>query len=255
MIEKMIEAAKAGGKKVYEYFGQVLELEQKSTISDFRTKADLESEKAILSVLENFFPSHSIFSEETGVIDKKSEYMFVVDPLDGTNNFSLGIPNFTVSIGLLKSDRCIAGVIYAPFLDRVYSAEEGKGAYSDGKRLVVSKEKDIKKASVSYTQGYGSTRETELETLKKLGDIDIKRSLTNWSPAYDFCLLASGKIEAIINNQNGLYDFAAGKVIAREAGAIITDFNNDSQNDRETFQFLASANMEIHNRLLPVLPK
>ncbi len=254
MIDDIIAAAKAGGKIARKYFGEVLEIEQKSTIVDFRTKADLESERAILKILSEKFPSYNIFSEEAGNIDKKSAYTFIVDPLDGTNNFTLGIPNFSVSIGLLQDNRCIAGVIYIPLLDKTYFAEEGKGAFCDETKISVSQESLMEKSTVSYTCGYINERRLELELLKKLFSLNTKRYLRNWSPAFDYCLLASGKIEAIINNDNELYDYIAGKIIAREAGAIITDFSGQPQNDKETTQFVASNTQKLHKELLKLLP-
>ena len=98
--KNIIKAAVAGGKITKKYFGKVLELEGKTRPSDFRTKADLESEKAIIKILEKSFPTYNIISEEAGEINKNSEYTFEIDPLDGTNNFVLGIPYFSIGIGL-----------------------------------------------------------------------------------------------------------------------------------------------------------
>lgn len=258
MIQDIITAAEQGGKIVKKYFGATLELEQKSNASDFRTKADLESEQAILSALSEKFPSYNIISEETGFIDRKSEYTFVVDPLDGTNNFVLGIPNFSVSIGLLKGHTCVAGAIHVPFLNQTYSAEHGMGAFCNGKKISVSEETSLENSTIAYTRGYTSPLQLEVELLRKLGIGDTrqyKRYLIDWSPAFDCCLLASGKIESIINDDNELYDYAAGKIIAREAGAVITDFSGMEQNDKETSRFVASNNLKIHDAILKSLPE
>lgn len=253
MIEDIITAAEKGGEKVKKYFGDILAVEQKGVASDFRTKADLESEQIIIDTLSEKFPDYNIFSEEAGLLDRQSKYTFVVDPLDGTNNFVLGIPNFSVSIGLLEEERCIAGVIHAPLLNQTYHAEDGKGAFCNGKKLSVSTETALEKSSISYTCGYTKTPEFELALLTKLRAMNIKRYLTNWSPAFDYCLLASGKIEAIINNDNDLYDYIAGKIIAREAGARITDFMGNHQNDKQTTQFIASNTPEIQKYLISTL--
>ncbi|MFZ1719755.1 MAG: inositol monophosphatase [Candidatus Moraniibacteriota bacterium] len=258
MIEDIITAAEKGGAVVKKYFGMILELEIKSSASDFRTQADLESEQIVLSILSEKFPDYNIRSEETGFIERKSEYTFVVDPLDGTNNFVLGIPNFSVSIGLFKGDECIAGVIHAPFLNQTYLAEQGKGAFCNEKKISVSKETLLKNSTIAYTRGYASSLQFEIDLLEKLGTVNTgryKRYLTNWSPAFDYCLLASGKIESIINDDNELYDYAAGKIIAREAGAIITDFSGMHQNDKKTSRFMASNSQEVHDAILRSLPR
>ena len=252
-IDPLIQAAYAGGKVIQNYFGQSLYIEEKSHITDFRTKADIESEEAILDILTAAFPDYTVIAEESGLQDKSSPYSLVIDPLDGTNNFVLGIPNFSVSIGLFHDDEIIAGVIYIPILDLLFKAEKGKGAWCNDERLKVNAIKEITKATVSYTCGYLKSFQEELPILKRLRGKSIKRYITNWSPAYDYCLLASGKIEGIINNENDLYDYAAGKLIAREAGALITTFSGEKQNDKDTSIFLMTNGTEIHQEFLEII--
>lgn len=252
--EKIIEAAHAGGKIVKKYFGVALEKDEKSTAADFRTKADLESEKAILEILEKNFPDYSIHSEETGFIDKESEYCFFVDPLDGTNNFSIGIPNFTVSIALFYQDEVIFGVIYQPILNETFWAEKDGGAYRDSEKIRVNDEADLRQTTIGHACGYIHDAKELLGIQERLREgAKIKRWLENWSVAYDFCLLAMGRIEAAIERDNDIYDFAAGRIIAREAGATITDFSGKPDTDKNTI-FLAT-NGRIHNELLGIIKK
>jgi len=251
-ITSIILAAEAGGKIIKQYFGQVLDIEEKTTISDFRTKADTESEKAILQIITKKFPQYNILSEESGFVDNKSECTFIIDPLDGSNNFVLGIPNFSISIGLLKGDKAVVGVIHVPVLNHTYYAQEGKGAFLNKTRLHVNNESDIKRTTVSYTCGYVNSSDYEEGLIHKLNTVGIKRLLQYWSPAIEYCLLASGKMEAIINNKNEIYDYTAGKVIAREAGALITDFQGKPEkSDRESI-FIASNGTNIHQELLQI---
>jgi len=107
------------------YFGQVLATEQKSNAADFRTKADVASERAVLAVLRRYFPGYGIHAEEQGITNARKADRFVVDPLDGTNNFVLGIPMFSVSIGLMHGIRTTHAVIYNPLLGRTYCAVRG----------------------------------------------------------------------------------------------------------------------------------
>src|SRR3989344_1896456 len=152
--EKIIFAAKAGGKVLRNYFGKVLTVEEKSCAWDFRTQADVESESAILKVLKKNFPDWNILSEECGFIDKKSEYTFYVDPLDGTNNFVLGIPNFSVLIALTRGKKTLFAVVYVPMLDIFYYAEKGGGAFCGTNPLKPSSETSIKNATLGYACGY-----------------------------------------------------------------------------------------------------
>jgi myo-inositol-1(or 4)-monophosphatase len=251
-IEDVIKAARAGGAIVKQYFGELLEAEQKTSPRDLRTKADIESEQAILAALQQSFPSVNIYAEETGRIDKQSEYTFVVDPLDGTSNFVLGIPDFAVSIGLLKGNEAILGVIYNPILDQIYSAEKGKGAYLNGNRIRVNNKADITHATVSYTCGYNTTTDYSLQLIGKLRELGIKRLIDNWAPAYDYCLLASGRIEVVISKEGDLEDYVAAKVIVSEAGGKITGFDNNSVNGTDP-DFIASNGTATHERMLGLL--
>lgn len=250
---KIIKAAEKGGQVLKQYFGKSLKLVEKSTTTDFQTKADLESEAVILKILSKQFPDYNIFSEEKGSIDKKSEYTFIIDPMDGSYNFILGIPNFSVSIALLKEREILFSAVYNPILNQTYFAEKGKGAFFDNKRLRVNKEKDIKRAKIVYTCNYIHSREYEINLIKELNEKEVKRILTNWSPALDFCLLASGKIEAVINHDNEIYDYIAGKLIAKEAGALITDFKGRKETNNKNSIFLASNGTKIHQQLLKIL--
>ncbi|MCX6763000.1 MAG: inositol monophosphatase [Candidatus Moranbacteria bacterium] len=249
-IEKIIEAAEAGGKILKDYFGQGMDTIQKSVASDFYTKADLDSEKAIFGILKKEFPDFNIFSEENGKIEKGSEYTFIIDPMDGTNNFVIGIPDFSVSIGLFKNDEAVAGVINMPIVGHTYHAEKGKGAFFNGMKLQVNDEKDIQKSTVLYSCGYKIVRDTLDKAIVSLHKINVKRILLNWSPASVFCLLASGKIEAIVNDRIELHDYAAGKLIAREAGAKVTDFEGNKERDDKNDAFIISNGTEIHEKII-----
>src|SRR3989338_4878503 len=107
----IIAAAKAGGKIVKKYFGKIQSVEEKSCAWDFRTEADVKSEEVIIKILTSEFPTYNILSEECGLIDNESEYTFYIDPLDGTNNFFIGIPNFSVLIALAKGRETLFGVV------------------------------------------------------------------------------------------------------------------------------------------------
>ncbi len=250
----IIASAKAGGKVVRKYFGKVLKVEEKSCAWDFRTEADVESEKAIIAVLNKAFPNFNIFSEECGFIDRKSEHTFYIDPLDGTNNFVLGIPNFSVLISLARGKKAIFGLVYLPMLDTFYYAEKGLGAFCGTRKIAPSLETSIKNATVGYSCGYKTPKS---EVVRIIGNLKIKgkvkRVLFNWSPATDFCLLASGKIESMFNQKTEIYDFLGAKLILREAGCVITDAKGKPDTDDFAHTFLASSGEAIHRKVLPLL--
>lgn len=251
-IKDVIAAIEVGGAIVKRCFGEVLQSEEKSNAGDLRTKADTESEQAIVAALKQVFPSYNIYAEESGQIDNGSEYTFVIDPLDGTSNFVLGIPDFSISIGLLKGSEAVLGVIYNPILDRLYSAQKGKGAYLNGKQIHVNQEADMSRVTVSYTCGYNTSREYSDEVKGKLRDLPVKRILETWAPAYDYCLLASGRLEAVMSKEGDLEDYVAAKVIVTEAGGRITGFKNEPVDGRAA-DFVATNGTAIHEKLSSLL--
>jgi len=248
-IAQVIDAAKAGGDILTRYFGEALQTEEKTNAGDLRTKADTESEQAIVAALRQAFPDFNIYAEESGQIDNGSAYTFVIDPLDGTNNFVLGIPHFAVSIGLLHDRETILGVIYNPVLDRMYWAEKGKGAYLNGKQIHVNQEADASRATVSYTCGYNTSREYSDMVKGKLRDLPVKRTLDTWAPAYDYCLLASGRLEAVISKEGDLEDYVAAKLIVTEAGGKVTGLGGEPV-DGKAPDFLATNGTAIHDTFL-----
>lgn len=251
-IDDVIRAAHAGGDIVRSYFGQALEVEQKTIAGDLRTKADVGSEQAILAVLRQKYSTVNIYAEESGWVDNGSEYTFVIDPLDGTNNFVLGMPDFAISIGLLKNDVAILGVIYNPILNNIYSAEKGKGAFLNGKKIHVNDESDIRYSTVSYTCGYRTERKYSDDIKRHLGDLNIKRLVDRWAPAYDYCLLASGRIEVVISKEGDLEDYVAAKIIVSEAGGEITDFRGASTDGRAA-DFVATNGSAVHDQILSLV--
>ncbi|MBU1167509.1 inositol monophosphatase [Patescibacteria group bacterium] len=252
MINKVITAAKLAGKELTKHFGQSLTVTNKSSLADFRTEADLASEKVILDNLQQDFPDYNFFSEEKGWIKNDSDFTFVIDPLDGTNNFTIGLPNFSISIALQKNKETILGVVYQPILKEVFWAEKDKGAYLNKSRLKTNGVESLQEATVSYLCGYKDSGKTEENLLTICHKYGIKRLLSNWSPALDFCRLASGKIESIICNGNDIYDNMAGKLIVKEAGGIITQLDGSKEQDETSTYFTASSNKHMHQKILDI---
>lgn len=247
---KLNTAITKAGSIILKYYGQQLQLTHKSTSADYRTKADVEAEEVIINAIEKYFPNYSIFAEETGQIPKDSEYTFVIDPLDGTNNFVLGVPVFTSSVALMKGKETIYGVIHYPINGDLYYAVKGKGAFLNNKRIAVNVENREEHSTVCYFCNYLTPRERSNNFRTKLSQLAIRRNLDLWAPAFCYCGLANGKIEAIINDQIELYDFAAGKLIAEEAGAKITDFAGNKLVDDTVNQFVVTNGAALHNSII-----
>jgi len=238
---------------IVNYFGQILSLETKTSVADFRTKADVETEAKVIAAIEELFPDYNIHGEESGTIDNNSDYTFYIDPLDGTNNFSLNLPVFSTSVGLVKGNTVVFGLVHNPFLKASYYAFPGQGAFLNGARINVNQESNIHNTTIEYNCGYNTPVLRVSSVRNKLADLNIKRQLSLWSPAYALCLLASGKIEALINEDNDIYDYVAGKLIVQEAGGNVTRQDGNQETDMKNDKFVASNGSAIHSDLVSML--
>jgi myo-inositol-1(or 4)-monophosphatase len=220
---------------------------------DLVTIADIESEKAILLILKKGFPDYNIRSEEEGETNKKSDYTLVIDPLDGTNNFLLNMPIFSVSITLLYKKKAVLGVVYQPIINQTYTAIKGKGASLNGKKISVNNITDPKRLTIIYTCGYKINR---LYLGKLIGSLFAgphKRVINNWSAAFEHCLLACGKTECMINDGTELHDYAAGKLIALEAGAKVINFKGEKETDYTNDKYILSNTDEVNEYVLSII--
>ncbi len=216
------------------------------------TKADLISEKEILKSIKKDFPSHGILSEEAGANKNKSDYLWLVDPLDGTTNFTIHNPLWAVSIGLLYKNKMILGVVYAPFLKELFVAELGKGAYLNGKKIRVSSKVSDK---IINTFCHGSRikdikKSLRFATYQKLHGLDCRQL---GSASIELGYVACGRTESIMIPGAHPWDVAAGTVLVREAGGRVTDFNNEEW-QMESEDILAS-NGKVHKEILASINK
>ena len=249
-LEVMASAAAAGGTVLREWFGKTLTATRKTTVADLQSKADLASEAAILSVLGNAFPQVNIYSEECGELQRSSPYTFVVDPLDGTHNFIVGIPNFAISIALIDERQLVAGVIHLPMLQQTFTALRGRGAFCNGTPLRVNTTAHLAEALVSLVLAYREDRYFERALFDSLRVRETARIFTNWASTVDFTLLAQGKLDAMIFLNCELYDFAAGKLIAQEAGAVISTPDGATEADELNNSFLVTATTTLNSELV-----
>ncbi len=252
MIEKVIQIAKEAGEIIREGFGKNNLVEFKTNSSNLVTEIDKKSELAIINFIHKNFPSHTILAEESGKHFFGSEYLWVIDPLDGTTNFAHGLPIFSVSIGVQKNNEIIAGGIYDVMNDRVYSAEQGSGAFRDKTRLNVNFNDKIEESLLvtgfpyDIKENPSNAIEIFSAFLKKARAI---RRLG--SAAIDFCYVASGVFDAFWEVHLSPWDICAGKLIVEEAGGRVTNFKNEKI-DIYSKQILAS-NSKIHSKMLQIL--
>jgi len=225
-IDQTLEFAKnmaeEAGKIQRSRFRENFEVNTKSSDSDLVTEVDIECEKIIRKKIGEYYPEHSILGEEEGKDDKNSDYIWVVDPLDGTNNYASGYPIYSVSIALKYRGELIIGVIYLPERDEMYYAAKDKGAFLDGERLNVSAEKLLSRSLLATGFPYDKY-ESDLDNFAPCTVITkqargIRRS---GSAAFDLVCAASGIIEAVWEFKLKEWDTAAGKLLITEAGGRV----------------------------------
>lgn len=241
----MLQAAKQAGKVLLKYYGKNEKIKEKSNKS-LVSKADIEANKAIIKIIKRNFPQHSILSEETPFLDNKSDFKWVIDPLDGTHNFLHRIHLFGTSIALEYKKEIVLGVLHFPLLKLTAITEKGKGAFLNGKRIKVSNRKKLSHSFIAFEYAY-TNRKEKVGFLEKF--IRKPIDLRNFGSAiYDLLLVACGKCDGFVILSTHEWDVAAGFLIVEEAGGKITDLNGSRWNVHED-KFVIS-NKKLHKQIL-----
>ena len=195
--------------------------------NDFVSDVDHLAEQTIIAIIKEAYPDHGILAEESGTQAESSDFQWIIDPLDGTTNFLHGFPQFAVSIALKYKDRLEVGVIYDPLSQELFTASRGNGAMLNDKKIRVTGHKGLENALLGTGFPYHdqSYLDTYLETMKELmkKTAGIRRP---GSAALDLAWLAAGRIDGFWEFNLKAWDIAAGALIVREAGGIVSDFEN-----------------------------
>src|ERR1700723_1711229 len=257
LIPPMQAMAREAGGLLMRYFRQHVKIEYKGDV-DLVTVADRESEALILERIRGQFPTHDVMGEEGTRIETGSEYKWYVDPLDGTTNFAHGYPVFCVSMALEKlthedraagrEGRRIAGVVYDPTRDELFSAEQGKGAHLNGQPIRVSQATELKQCLVAT--GFPSHKRHKNPNIFFYHQITLRTHGVRraGSAALDLCNVASGRFDGFWEFNLNPWDTAAGVLIVEEAGGKVSRFDGSpfQLNSSETL----ASNGLVHDALL-----
>ena len=209
-LNLMIKASEKASKVLIRDFGELEKLQvSKKGPTDFVTNSDLKAEKIIIEELKKGRPNYSIISEESELKkNKDTENTWIIDPIDGTVNFLHGIPHFAISIALKCKDEIVSGLIFDPIKDELFYAEKNNGSFFNNQRIRVSKKNQINDCLFA-TSG----------NLKDEIDLPYRKS---GSAALDMAYVASGRYDGYFQNNLNLWDIAAGIIIVKEAGGLIS---------------------------------
>lgn len=223
--EVAVAAAYEAGRVVKERFGVLDSYDEKDDHGDIVTEADHLAERLILDKLRNVFPAHSIRSEEFGENDVQSEWLWLVDPLDGTNNYAVGLPLFAVSITLIHGKMPVLAVIYEPMTERLYVSIKGEGTTCNGNPVSINRAKPFSKARVGWIQGHAVQNEAQAVKLRHYIDVHTKRMMRLWAPTLQWTMLARGDSDAIIVYNSEGEDLYSGILMVLEAGGTVIDYS------------------------------
>jgi len=249
----MIKAAKCAADIAMQYFGKPIKHRTKSSYFDWVTDADVKAEKEIIAILSEKYPDYGLIAEESGR-KQGNEFNWIVDPVDGTNNFASGIPYFCHAISRAKGDDMLNAVVFDPTRKDLFVAERGKGAFLNGKKLSVSKRTDLREFTCITSMRSGM-KEKESWRIRQKQFVDIYKNVRSirmfGSSELDLCYLAAGRFEAFVSHNTTPWDEGAGTLMAREAGGRTTNEKNKAWKLED--KILLASNGKNHSKLLKIL--
>lgn len=252
-LKLAILASKQAGQKLKKIY---LQSEKINTVLKSKhqvvTKADQVAENVIINKIKKKFPNHSILSEEMGAINSGKDYLWIIDPLDGTTNFVIKNPLFSTTLALVYKKQVVLGVIYAPILTEFYVTILGQGSFYNQKKIKVSKLKQINRGFHTYCYGSSKNKYSELaisyyQTMFKQGN-EIRQL---GSATLEFARVARGITESIVIPGANAWDVAAGSLLVKEAGGKVTDFTNNKWTLMSTD--IIATNGLVHSSLLRII--
>ena len=224
VLEVATQAAEEAGSLFLEHVHGERQLSYKEGRANIVTDVDVLVEQRIITLLQAEYPGYNILSEESAAVDNDSEYTWVIDPLDGTNNYVHGIPFYSVSIALTSSKEILLGLIYDPWMRELFVAEKGAGARLNGQPVVVSERTSIEGSFIGCDMGYDAEAGARiLETVKsswpQMCGIRIMGSAV-----LGLAYVACGRLDLYVHPYLYPWDIASGILLVREAGGEVTDW-------------------------------
>jgi len=226
-VEAAVDAARAGAAVLLHHWERLgKEDADLKARNDWVSLADRDSERAIVSSLRDRFPNDSILGEEGSAIQAGSGRTWIIDPLDGTSNYLQHFPVWSVSIGLRSDDEIIAGVIYEPLREMVYTAERGAGAFRNGRRMRISEQTAVEGSFLATGFPFRAQQYVALYCSIFQDVISISKGVRRaGSAALDLAYTADGVFDGFFELHLAPWDVAAGSLMVTEAGGVVSDFS------------------------------
>jgi myo-inositol-1(or 4)-monophosphatase len=252
MKDFVVELAKEAGQVLMDHFERRLAVETKSSEIDLVTEADVASEKLIVEAIRERYPEHGILSEEGLGKEQAGEFLWLVDPLDGTVNYAHGYPVFCVSIALQREGQTVLGVIYNPVGDELFCAEKDQGAYCNKRRLSVSGVVGLRRSLLATGFPYARAS-IEDNNLAEFGRVmpRVQGVRRGGAATLDMAYVAAGRLDGYWEFHLSPWDWAAGDLLVREAGGRTSDVSGQPWRLRSNN--MVATNGLLHEELLATL--
>ena len=250
----LLGCLREGGRIIRKGYGRSHRIRKKSPVS-LVTEIDLEADHKVRALVRKNFPDHQFLTEELKAVENDSPYRWIIDPLDGTTNFAHEIPFCCISIGLEFNKDIILGGVYNPILEELFFAEKGKGSTLNGRKIRVSKAKNL--IDSLLVTGFPYDRQEKAGFYVKFFQAFLEKCQgvrRLGAAAMDLAYVACGRFEAYWEFNLKPWDMAAGMLIVQEAGGQVTDFHGSPIDVSHPYQILSS-NGRIHSTLLKIFKK
>ncbi len=256
-INIIMRACNKASRSLIRDFGEIEKLQVSSKgPGDFVSSSDKRTEKTIINELQKAHPEYGIITEESGIINKSNiKNRWIIDPIDGTNNFLNGIPHFAISIGYEENNEIKCGVIFDPIKNEMFCAEKGNGAFLNNSRIRVSKKKKLQD-SLLVTGGpkhSSKIKEDIFSEFVKISKVPFSSIRKFGSAALDIAYVACGRFDGYWQRELNYWDIAAGIIILKEAGGFVDFFEED--NNAPLKRNILASNSNIHEELSKLIIK
>lgn len=247
-----IEIVLKAGKYLKKNLGNVKEISYKGATINLVTDLDRKAENLIINALQKYFPNDSFLSEESGEKKGKSDFRWILDPLDGTTNYAHAFPFYSISLALEKNGRPISGFVFDPERNELFSAKFNDGAYLNNRPIEVSSTAELNKSLLATGFSY-KIRESKDNNISHFKDfIFVSQGVRRaGSASLDLCYVASGRFDGFWELDLNPWDTAAGWLIVEEAGGKVTNFSG--QNYSYNLKQILASNGKIHKKMSQIL--
>jgi myo-inositol-1(or 4)-monophosphatase len=253
-LNVMIAAARKAARPLIRDFGELenLQISQKGP-SDFVTHADKRTEKILIEELSKARPGYGFLGEEGGGIEGKDKsHRFIIDPIDGTTNFLHGVPQFAISIALEREGQLVTGLVFNPITDEMFIAEKGHGAFCNDKRLRVATRKEFGPSLFATGLPFAGREGHARAVAELVAVMAVSSGIRRFgAAALDMAYVAAGRMDGFWEHNINIWDTAAGIVLVREAGGVVSDF--EGRTDGLTGQEIVCANEHLHPQMIKIL--